>query len=114
MAILEKKLPGNRWEKTFTGRDIPEAKGLLAKHGRESYQRAFEKNKGIGFEQITDPSGNPTWLRADQVDEARANGYGRAAMAPRMTMPEVPWPQKKVSPGRHKYKYVDGSVVEVF
>lgn len=115
MPIVEKKLPGNRWERTYTGADIPAAKGELAKWGAESYQKAFNKNKGIGFEQITDPSGNPTWLRSDQVAEARQQGYGVAAVRQTWAVPEMPWKQKRVGPGKHRFKFdkATGEMAEV-
>ena len=41
----------------------------------------------------------------DKVDEYKAVGYGRAAAAITMVMPEVPWAQKRVGPGRHRFRY---------
>lgn len=115
MAIIERDLPGGKWERTYTGEDIPKARGALTATGNEAYKKAFHRNEGIGFERITDQGGNPTWVRKDQVEEAVGLGYGRVALNPSMVMPEVPWEKKRLAPGKHKFKYdkASGQMVEV-
>ena len=115
MAIIEKELPFGRWERTFTGEDIPKVKGALTATGNDSYRKAFHRNEGIGFEKVADQWGQPTWVRKDQVEEAVAAGYGRVGLNPTMIVPELPWEKKQLSPGRHKFKYdkASGQMVEV-
>lgn len=113
MAIEERDLPGGRWERKFTGQDISKARGALIETGNEGYRKAFHKNEGIGFERVSDPKGNETWLRKDQVEGALKEGYGRKSVTPTFLVPELPWKQKRVSPGRHRYKCIGGSIVEV-
>lgn len=114
MAIIERDLGHGRWERKATGQDIPKLVGSLKEYGNEKYKEAFHKNEGQ-YERITDPSGRETAVRKDQVDLALAQGYGRAAVSMRMTVPELPWPKKRLAPGKHKFKYdkATNSMVEV-
>jgi len=92
------------WERTATGDDIPKLIGSLKETAEDSYKKAFHENEG-NWERISDPSGNPTVVPRDRIDEYRAQGYGRVAVSPSMVMPEVPWEPKRFGPGRHKWKY---------
>ena len=107
MAITEKVLEGsNQWEIKATGEDLPKLKGMLTQTGNEAYRKAFHHNEGIGFERVTDPSGNLTHVRKDQVEEALANGYGMVGLTPSFVVPELPWQKhRKPMPGRRKYRY---------
>lgn len=115
MAIEERQLPGNQWEIKATGKDIKRTAGMLTPYANEKYREAFHKNEGIGFEKITDPSGKETAVRKDQLEDALAAGYGRIGLTPRMVMPEVPWEKKRLTPGKHKFRYDrnSGQIVEV-
>lgn len=112
MAITETNLPGGKWERTYTGSDVAASKGELNQWGREQFEKSWRKNVQTGFERINDPHGNPTYVHSDKVSEYRALGYG-ATVAPSMMVPDLPWAKKPITPGRHKYKYVDGEIVEV-
>lgn len=114
MAITERDLPGGRWERKFTGDDIPKARGSLIESGNEAYKKAFHKDEG-NWERISDPSGNPTVVPKDRVAEYQAVGYGRAGVTPTLVMPAVPWERKRTGPGRHRFRYdkASGQMVEV-
>ena len=105
MAIEETTLPNGQWEVKATGEDLPRLKGMLKETAGEAYKKAFHRNEGIGFEKVSDPNGNETWLRKDEVEDALTRGYGKMGTAIRMQMPNVPWGQKKVGPGRHRFRY---------
>lgn len=117
MAIVREETPSN-WKETAT--DAKSARELMDKHagaiikrGQEDFHNKYMKDLSLGFEKVTDPQGNPTMIRSDRMEQALSNGYGNAPSAPRMTMPQVPWERKKISPGRHRYKYIDGVMQEV-
>jgi hypothetical protein len=104
LAIIERELPASgQWEVKATGDDIPKLSGLLNETGGEAYKKAFHHNEGIGFERVADPSGQETWVRKDEVAQALSNGYTGVAKI-RMTMPEVPWKQNRLGPGKWRYK----------
>ena len=116
MPIKERLLPAsNQWEVEATGEDIPKLAGMLDKTAREGYRKKYHENEKIGFEQVTDPSGVPTYVRKDQVEECLAQGYGKVGLKPTFTMPQLPWARKHTGPGKHKYKYdkASNSIVEV-
>ena len=94
---------GKEWT-TFTGEDLPKAKGLLTKGGEEAYKQAFHKNEGQ-YERITDPNGNPTDVHKRDVEQALAQGYGKVGLTPTFVVPQLPWKRKYAGPGRHVYKY---------
>jgi len=106
MPITESKLEAsNQWEIKATGDDIPKLKGMLTEIGNESYRKQFHENEG-NYERVTDPQGNPTHVRRDQLADALASGYGQAGLTPTFVVPELPWQKKHVvHPGRRKYKY---------
>ena len=115
MAIEERTLPNsNQWEIKATGEDIPKLKGMLDKTAKEGYQKAFHRDEGIGFERVTDPGGQMTAVRKDQLEEALQMGYGKVGGAISMVMPEVPWARKSCGPGRHRFRYdkASGQIVE--
>ena len=112
MAIEEKKLPGGQWERTYTGKDVAAVKGELNEHGAKAFHEGVNASAKRGFERITDPHGDYTYVHADEGDKYRARGYGQV-VAPSFVVPDLPWEQKKVSPGKHRFKVVDGSIVEV-
>ena len=116
MAIIERDLPAsNQWEIEATGKDIPKLSGMLNDTGNEAYRRAFHRDEGVGFERVSDPSGNPTWLRKDQVESALADGYGRVSGKLVFTVPDLPWKRRKMKPGRTRLRYdkATGQMVEV-
>ena len=95
MAIKESQLPNsNQWEIKATGADIPKLAGMLT-------ETANEGNR----ERISDPQGNQTVVPKDQIDQYRAQGYGRATSSIRMVMPEMPWQKKQMAPGKHRFRY---------
>lgn len=105
MAIVERELPASgQWEVKATGNDIPKLMGQLYETGNKAWDEAYHKNQKVGWEQITDPSGSPTWVKNDQVEEARSKGYGRTSETIRMVMPEVPWKQNRLGPGKWTFK----------
>ena len=105
MAIQETETRTG-WEIKADGEDLPKLKGMLTQTGNEAYRKAFHKNEGIGFEKVSDPRGNETWLKKDEVDDAVTHrGYGRVSVGIRMQMPNVPWEKKVLGPGRHRFRY---------
>jgi hypothetical protein len=112
LAIIERDLPASgQWEIKATGEDIPKLSGMLTETGNEAYKKAFHGNESIGFEKMVRPDGGETWTRKDQVDQALANGY-TASNAIRMVMPEVPWKQNRLGPGKWKYRKNDAGQFE--
>ena len=115
MAIEERELPNsNQWEIKATGEDVRKLAGMLTETGNNAYREAFHKNEG-NWERISDPTGNPTVVPKDKVDEYRAAGYGRVSVNPSMIMPSVPWARKSSGPGKHRFRYdkATGQMVEV-
>jgi hypothetical protein len=105
MAIEERELPAsNQWEIKATGKDVHKLAGMLTETGGEAYRKAFHKNEG-NWEKINDPRGIQTVVPKDQIDEYRAQGYGRTGITPSMVMPSVPWKRKSAGPGKHKFRY---------
>ena len=105
MAIKESQLPNsNQWEIKATGADIPKLAGMLTETANEGYKKQFHKNEG-NWERISDPQGNQTVVPKDQIDQYRAQGYGRATSSIRMVMPEMPWQKKQMAPGKHRFRY---------
>ena len=94
------------WEVKATGEDIPKLMGSLTETGNEAYRKAFHKNEGIGFEKVSDPSGNEAWLRKDQLAQAFSEGYAPRAHGLTFSVPELPWQKKrKVVPGKRRFRY---------
>ena len=113
MAITRKELPGKRWEIKATGKDIPQLKGMLNEHGAKEFQKSYIKGQKTGFERITDPRGNYTYVPGDKIEEYRKQGYGRI-VTPSFVVQDLPWKQRhKRGAGRHRYKFVGGEFVEV-
>ena len=105
MAIEKVDLPGNQYEIKATGKDIPALTGMLAKHGRESFEKSYWKSKEHGFEKISDPAGNMTWVKGNEVESYRAQGYGKI-VNPAFVVPELPWQRQSTPrPGKRKYKF---------
>lgn len=115
MAIEEINRPDGSWQKTFTGKDVGEAFNQgLQQHGERKFHEAWNRNQSIGFEKLRNANGQVEYVRADETDSSLGNGFS-AVGNPTMVMPDVPWPQKRLSPGRHKFKYdrESGQMVEV-
>jgi hypothetical protein len=112
MAIEETKLPGGRWERTYTGKDVSAVKGELNEHGAKAFHEGINASAKRGFERINDPNGTPTYVHADEVEKYRARGYGKT-VSPSFVVPELPWDRKQVAPGKHRYKIVNGEIAEV-
>lgn len=95
MAITRIESHGRWIEKADTPKDVAilhEKHGKdLQKRGTEDFQAKFKKDLSLGFEKITDPSGNVTHVRTDRMETALAQGYGKAATAPKMVVPALPW-----------------------
>jgi hypothetical protein len=114
MAI-ERTEKGRTWEIKATGKDVHSLKGMLNEYGAQKFQESWVKGQKKGFEKITDPAGNQTWIPGDQIAEYRAQGYGQV-VSPSFVVPELPWQKNhKPNPGKHRYKYdpVSQDMVEV-
>lgn len=95
MAITRIERNGVWIEKADTPKD---AKILHEKHGKDlqkrgvdDFQAKYKKDLALGFEKVTDPSGNVTHVRTDRMETALAQGYGKSATAPKMVVPTLPW-----------------------
>ena len=95
MAIVRLERNGVWIEKADTPKDAAvlheKHGGDLQKHGVKDFDAKFKKDLSLGFEKITDPSGNVTHVRTDRMETALAQGYGRAPTAPKMIVPALPW-----------------------
>lgn len=117
LAIIRTETPSG-WKEEATdsksARQLAEKHGpALIKRGADDFHKKYMKDLSEGFERVTDPSGNPTLIRRDRMEQALQNGYGNSPTAPRMTMPEVPWERQKITPGKHKYRFINGVMQEV-
>lgn len=63
----------------------------LEKRGREDFHRKWLEQEKVGFEAVRDPAGNPTHVRADQVDTALSSQGYRPMNRPRTIVPALPW-----------------------
>lgn len=99
------------WEEKATGKkavqELLEKHGpALQKRGNEDFHKKWMEQVGVGFEKVRDPAGNPTHVRADQVDVALgAQGYS-PMNRPTTIVPDLPWHTNHVPRyGKHKYRY---------
>lgn len=115
MAITHKDLPGGKWEKEFTGKDVNEARGALKEWGVKSWEKAQSDNERIGISKVLSPSGELAHVRTDKMEQALESGY-RPYTRLNITVPEMPWHKDRIpNPGKRKYRYdrISGQMVEV-
>jgi hypothetical protein len=105
LAITRVERNGVWIEKADTPAD---ARKLHEKHGPDlqargakDFQEKYKKDLALGFEKITDPSGNVTHVRTDRMETALQQGYGKAPTAPRMVVPTLPWQADRRSGERY-------------
>lgn len=110
MAIVERDIAGG-WERKATGEDIPKLMGSLVQTGNEAYKKAFEKNHETGFQRMVNPQGAETWIRKDDIQQALDTGYTSTGSI-RMMMPEMPWKQNRLGPGKWKYRKNEAGAYE--
>jgi len=110
MAIIRTET-ATGWKEEATdpksARELNEKHGpALQKKGAEDFHKKYMQDLSVGFEKVTDPHGNPTYVRADRMEQALRDGYG-ASNTIRSMVPGVPWEKKSLGPGKHKFMKCD-------
>lgn len=95
-----------------TGKDVEALRPAFEKAAWIKRNQLAARRKKYGVMKLTDPTGKPDEIFANEEEKYRKIGWGRHATRPTFS---VTWGEQKIARKfvRTKYKYVDGELVVV-